>query len=110
LNLIEGIGVGLLYPKTNSMLLGKERHDDFHVSGYGVSAKVGLNITFYKHFFIQTELKGGYINMPKKDGRTMIVPAIYHGALLPILVLHLSLNYNFLFYLFLFLFDLVNQL
>ena len=30
--------------------------------------------------------------MPKKDGRTMIVPAIYHGALLPILVLHLSLN------------------
>ena len=30
--------------------------------------------------------------MPKKDGRTMIVPAIYHGALLPILVLHLSLS------------------
>jgi hypothetical protein len=40
------------------------RHDDFHVAGYGVSAKVGLNFTFFKYFFIQTELKGGYINMP----------------------------------------------
>ncbi len=35
----------------------------FHISGYGVSAKVGLNFTFFKYFFIQTELKGGYINM-----------------------------------------------
>lgn len=62
-NLTEGIGGGLLYPKTNTTLLGKERHDDFHVSGYGVSAQVGLNLTFFKHFFIQGELKGGYIDM-----------------------------------------------
>jgi hypothetical protein len=64
INLTEGLGAGILFPRTDATLLGKERHDDFHVSGYGVSAKVGLNITFYKHFFIQTELKGGYINMP----------------------------------------------
>ena len=63
INLTEGIGAGLLYPKTNAKLLGNTRHDDFHVSGYGVSAKVGLNFTFFKYFFIQTELKGGYINM-----------------------------------------------
>ncbi len=63
LNITEGFGVGLLYPKTNTMLLGKERHDDFHVSGFGVSAKAGLNFTFFKYFFIQTELKGGYIDM-----------------------------------------------
>lgn len=62
-NLTEGFGVGLLYPKTNTKLLGKERHDDFHVSGYGTSLKAGLNITFFKHFYIQGELKGGYINM-----------------------------------------------
>ncbi|WP_413998510.1 hypothetical protein ACMDB5_12070 [Flavobacterium sp. W1B] len=67
-NLTEGVGVGLLYPKTNTTLLGKQRHDDFHVSGYGVSAKAGLNITFFKHFYIQGELKGGYINM--QDIRT----------------------------------------
>ncbi|WET03320.1 hypothetical protein [Flavobacterium sp. YJ01] len=64
INLTEGLGAGILYPKTNTTLLGKERHDDFHVSGYGVSAKAGLNITFFKHFYVQGELKGGYINMP----------------------------------------------
>ncbi|WP_417941008.1 hypothetical protein [Flavobacterium sp. RS13.1] len=63
INLTEGLGGGVLYPKTNTKLLGKERHDDFHISGYGVSAKAGINITFYKHFYIQGELKGGYINM-----------------------------------------------
>ena len=63
INLTEGIGGGFLYPKTNATLLGKERHDDFNVGGFGVGAKVGLNFTFFKHFFIQTELKGGYIEM-----------------------------------------------
>lgn len=64
ISLTEGAGAGLLYPKTNVMLMGKARHDDFNVAGYGFSAKAGLNITFLKHYFIQGELKGGYINMP----------------------------------------------
>jgi hypothetical protein len=64
INITEGIGGGILFPKTNAKLFNKERHDDFHVSGYGFSAKAGLNFTFYKYFFIQTEVKGGYINMP----------------------------------------------
>lgn len=68
INLTEGVGVGLLYPKTNTTLLGKDRHDDFHISGFGTSVKAGLNITFFKHFYIQGELKGGYINM--QDIRT----------------------------------------
>ena len=63
INVTEGIGGGFLYPKTNTTLLGKDRYDEFHISGYGLSAKVGLNFTFFKYFFIQTELKGGYINM-----------------------------------------------
>ena len=63
INILEGIAAGILFPKTNAKLFNKERHDDYHVSGYGVSAKVGLNVTFFKHYFIQTELKGGYINM-----------------------------------------------
>jgi hypothetical protein len=72
-NLTEGIGVGLLYPKTNAKVFSKERHDDFHVSGYGTSIKAGLNVTLYKHFYIQGELKGGYINM--QDIRTSWDPA-----------------------------------
>jgi hypothetical protein len=63
INFTEGVGFGLLFPKTNAKLLSNDRHDDYHVSGFGISAKAGLNFTFYKHFFIQTELKGGYINM-----------------------------------------------
>lgn len=73
INITEGIGAGLLYPKTNAKLLGKERHDDFHVSGYGVSAKVGLNLTFFKYFFLQSEIKGGYIDM--SDIRTTNNPS-----------------------------------
>ena len=68
INLTEGVGFGLLYPKTNTTLLGMQRHDDFHVSGYGTSLKAGLNVTFFKHFYIQGEVKGGYINM--QDIRT----------------------------------------
>ena len=63
INLTEGVGVGILYPRTNTSLLENERHDDFHLSGYGMSVGAGLNITFLKHFFVQADLKGGYINM-----------------------------------------------
>lgn len=63
INLTEGVGAGALLPKTNATLLGKLRHDDFHWSGYGIHAQVGFNFVIYKHFFIQTDLRGGYINM-----------------------------------------------
>ncbi|MDG1038534.1 MAG: hypothetical protein P8P15_02815 [Polaribacter sp.] len=72
INLTEGIGMGVLYPKTDTTLLGNERHDDFHLSGYGVSAGFGLNITFLKHFFIQADVKAGYINM--SDIKTSLNP------------------------------------
>ncbi len=71
INLTEGVGGGFLYPKTNAQILGYKRHDDFHVSGFGVSAKVGINVTVFKHYFVQGELKGGYINM--NDIRTTAV-------------------------------------
>jgi hypothetical protein len=72
-NITEGVDAGVLYPKTNAMVLGKQRHDDFHISGYGVGAKAGINLTFFKYFFVQAELKQGYINMA--DIRTT-----YEGA------------------------------
>jgi len=64
INFIEGAGMGVLFPKSDVTLLGRERHDDFHVAGYGFGSNIGLNITFFNHFFIQSELKGGFINMP----------------------------------------------
>ena len=62
-NLTEGIGGGIIFPKTNTTLMGSERYDEFNVAGYGLSAKVGLNLTFWDHFFIQSDYKVGYINM-----------------------------------------------
>jgi hypothetical protein len=63
LNILESIGTGVLYPKTNSTLLSKERYDDFHFSGFGVSLKGGINLTLFDRFFIQAEIKTGYVNM-----------------------------------------------
>jgi hypothetical protein len=67
-NINGGLGFGLLYPKTNTTLMGKERYDEFHVSGYGTSIKAGINLTIFKYFTIEGVLKGGYINM--QDIRT----------------------------------------
>jgi hypothetical protein len=64
INLTEGISLGALMPKTNTQLLKNRRYDAYHFAGYGVGLKVGLNVTIGKHFFIQSDLKSGYINMP----------------------------------------------
>jgi hypothetical protein len=63
LNLLESFGAGVLYPKTNSTLLSKEKNDEFHLSGFGLSFKAGINLTLFDHFFVQTEFKAGYIDM-----------------------------------------------
>jgi len=63
INLTEGIGAGLMLPKTNATLLSKQRHDEFNFAGYGVHAQMGFNFVVYKYFFIQTDVRGGYINM-----------------------------------------------
>ena len=61
---IEGFGMGFLYPRTSTTLMDFESIDEWHVAGYGVSFMVGVELSFLKHFFLQTELKSGYINMP----------------------------------------------
>lgn len=60
----EGLGVGFLLPRTNTTLLNNARYDEFHLAGFGVAVVLAANVTFFKYFFIQTEWKGGYINMP----------------------------------------------
>jgi len=65
INLTEGIGLGALYPKTNTVLFGQERYDEFLLSGYGISGIVGLNLSIFNRFFVQSELKGGFIDLPR---------------------------------------------
>ena len=64
LNSVVGAGAGALMPKTNATLLNNERNDAFHFAGFGTGLMVGLNFEFYNRFYIQTETKIGYINMP----------------------------------------------
>ncbi len=73
LNALVGFGLGPLMPKSNVTLWNNERNDAFHFAGYGFAAKVGLNITFFKYFFIRGELKEGFIDMP--DIRTSPDPS-----------------------------------
>ena len=70
ININEGLGGGMLVPRTNTTLLNKERYDEFHTSGYGFHGVVALNVTFFNAFFVQSEFRGGYINMG--DIRTTI--------------------------------------
>ncbi|MBK9983518.1 MAG: hypothetical protein IPP15_14215 [Saprospiraceae bacterium] len=64
ISLTEGIGAGILLPKTNTTLFNRNNNDQYHLSGYGISAVVAANISFFKYFFIQSEFKNGFINMP----------------------------------------------
>ncbi len=70
LHVNEGIGAGCLLPKTNTKLLNNARYDQFHFAGFGIAAVAALKFEFYTRFYIQSEIKLGYINMP--DIRTTI--------------------------------------
>ena len=63
LNLVEGIETGFLMPRTDVTVLNQPTRNTYHVSGLGVSLKTGLHFTFFKHYFIHGEIKGGYINL-----------------------------------------------
>jgi hypothetical protein len=60
---INGLGLGFMLPKTNATLLNKDHNDNYYLSGYGLHALLGLNLNL-KNFFIQSELKGGYVSLP----------------------------------------------
>lgn len=63
LNYLLGFGVGAMMPKSNVTLLNNERHDEFHFAGYGLAAKTGLDLILFKHFFLRSEYKGGFIHL-----------------------------------------------
>ena len=68
LYLTGGVDAGVLVPRTDSDFLNFGENDKYHLSGFGGSLVAGLNLTFFDYFFVQSELKGGFISMP--DMRT----------------------------------------
>ena len=63
IGLKEGLGIGIMIPKTNTTLLGRESYDEFHLSGIGIDGIIALNFTLFNKFFIQPEFKAGFINL-----------------------------------------------
>lgn len=60
----KGGGIGILYPKTNATVFGKNKKDAFHLAGYGTAIVGALQLNLFQYFFFQSELKQGFIHMP----------------------------------------------
>lgn len=64
INLVTGIGTGLIIPRSNVTLMHFDRFDEWNIAGFGVAAMGGLHFELLNRLFIQLEAKAGYINLP----------------------------------------------
>ncbi|MEK6614705.1 MAG: hypothetical protein AABZ32_01130 [Bacteroidota bacterium] len=69
LTVVGTTGAGMVIPDSDADVLGQQPYHNqgkktYHLAGYSFSASIGFQFDFCKHFFLQTRLKGGYINLP----------------------------------------------
>lgn len=60
LNTLFKAGAGILFPKTDSYIMGKHNDGPFQLSGYVVGVSVNLRYVVYQYFFLETGLKGAF--------------------------------------------------
>lgn len=70
-SVLGAFGAGVVVPDTDADVLGyAPKHDmsagkkAYHLAGYSCSLLVGFELSFFKNFFLQAKLKGGYMNLP----------------------------------------------
>ena len=63
LTLETGLGGGLMVPRSDVRLFGQGRNNHFSISGYGVSAKIGLKFYVWKNVYLQNTTKFGATNL-----------------------------------------------
>ena len=63
LEAFEGGGVGVLTPRTDATIFGRDRHDRYRLAGYALAGVGGLNLTLWRYAFVQCELKGGFFHI-----------------------------------------------
>lgn len=63
INALLGGGFGRYIPRTDVQLMNLPGNNEWHWAGYGTHLVTGLNLTFYNRFFIQSEWRGGYVNL-----------------------------------------------
>lgn len=63
LSMLSSIGGGPIVCRSDVRLFGEGRNNVYHLSGYGVSAMVGLRFDFFRSFFVELSGKGGYADL-----------------------------------------------
>lgn len=59
-----GIGGIWIAPRTDVRVFGYGLNNDYHVAGYSMTAKIGPQIGFFKHYFIRAQSRAGYVTLP----------------------------------------------
>jgi len=62
-SVFQGLALSAITPRSDISLLNFENQDEFHLSGYGIALSLGAKLQFGRGIFIQTEWKGGHVNM-----------------------------------------------
>ncbi|MEI9918738.1 MAG: hypothetical protein WDO14_08035 [Bacteroidota bacterium] len=60
LNTLFKAGGGILYPKTDSYIMGKHNDGPFQFSGYVIGVSANLRYVIYKYFYLEGSLKGSF--------------------------------------------------
>lgn len=60
-----GVSLGALYPRTDVSVFGSYGPNIWNLAGYGIALKSQFRLNMWKHLFIQTNAKTGFIGMPK---------------------------------------------
>ena len=63
LNALLGGGFGRYVPRTDVQLMNLPGNNEWHWAGYGTHIVTGIKLTFFNRFFIQSEWRGGYVNL-----------------------------------------------
>ena len=60
----ETFSLGVMFPRSDITLMGRPRHNNYNVAGLAFAGSGGLELNLWRHFFLQSELKGGFTTMP----------------------------------------------
>lgn len=60
---VSGVGLGTIVPRTDCRLYGGGSNHFWNLAGWGAHARIGLQINFMKHLYLESNLKYGYVNM-----------------------------------------------
>lgn len=59
---VHKLGAGIVIPKSNVTIMGKQLDNRFHISGYVMSAETGIRYYVFRNFFLEFTGKAGFAN------------------------------------------------